>query len=135
MAQERIVPPELLEKCQEFDKQWLSSIGCEVIPYFLESEFCDEWRLRIQKTRPDSNGNYQVLSSYICPDKVDGHTLYLLAQACNDAEARGIETGKNQTLLKLLQQQCQVAGIKVRDIVIEHEVNGSVVKAALSNNR
>ena len=134
MIKKEEVPAELSAKCEELSK-WLTSDNCRAVAYLQPCEFEDEWRISVIQDIPDEQQEV-LLCKYLQPT-VDGHTLYLLVKACLDAEARGIEIGKDRALLSLFRQQCQAAGVGdgLKNITIERKVNGVVTTMSLSKNK
>ena len=68
----------------------------------------------------------ELLCNSIMPSKTNGHMLYLAACAIIDAEARGREMGKIETLQRLFRQRCITAGLDVK--TMERMVNLSDAK-------
>lgn len=127
------IPPELAAKCEEITKNWLASHRCEAVPYLQPCEIDDEWRIAIWHV-PLGPQEKVLLCKYLQPT-VEGHTLYLLVQACFDSEVRGKELGKNEALLKLFHWQCETVGIADNSsltITLERKVNGGSMTASIT---
>ena len=133
MFQKEQAPSDLAAKCEEFTKNWLASQRCEAVPYLQPCEIDDEWRIAIWHT-PVGQQEKALLCKYLQPT-VEGHTLYLLVQACFDAEVRGKEIGRIETLLKLFKQQCDIAGFgkSLKSISVEAVVSGLPVTTSITN--
>lgn len=133
MFKKEETPAELIAKCTDLTKNWLASQQCEAVPYLQHCEIDDEWRIAIWHAPLNQPGKV-LLCNYLQPT-VDGHTLYLLVNACFDAEARGKENGKTEALLKLFQQQCETVGIgsnSTLTIGLTREVNGASMTASIT---
>lgn len=121
MAETKQVPAELLEQCKEINEQWLNTFygkrsgirKCAITPYYFQGDLSEGWRLRLVVHNLGQETSTQTLCDYLYPEKVDGHTMRLFAEACFDAEERGKQLGKKEALLSLFQQQCSAVKLDV----------------------
>ncbi len=111
----------LVAWCEGINASWLTRSGCYIQPYLFEGEIDSEWRVRLMRKATVTDAEDDVLCSSIMPSKTNGHMLYLTACAVMDAEARGREIGRIETLQRLFRQQCITAGLDVK--TMERMVN------------
>lgn len=116
----------LIAWCNGINASWLTRAECYIQPYLFEGEVDSEWRIKLMRRASIPGMEDDKLCDNIPPAKTNGYMLYLTACAIIDAEFRGREIGKIETLQRLFRQQCVAAGLDAK--TMERMVNLSDVR-------
>lgn len=106
-------PPELVEQCNEINRQWLASIRSHVEPYLAHLETNSEWRLRVRSIALNT-----LLIAHLVPSKVDGHTLYLTVEAIDHAFVRGVNVGRHTATRQVMEGIANMVGIETKSLLL-----------------
>lgn len=106
------VPPGLRLACEEINKQWFcGDSSAKIEPYILRTDW-DDWRIRLIDLKTK-----KVVSEYLTPKALSGHTLHLLLMTYRDTHKDGIQEGLLLAAKRYMGQLCDALGINQKHLL------------------